>query len=84
MESRIANNSRDLSRTTEFASSDERSGVFVLEDVAEFYTSRRRSLLGQAFAMVRNRALAEDLTQEAFARLVVEVKRGSTIQSAVR
>ena len=84
MDSRIANNSRDLSQATEFASSEERSGVFVLEDVAEFYTSRRRSLLGQAFAMVRNRALAEDLTQEAFARLVVEVKSGSTIQSAVR
>lgn len=58
--------------------------MLVLEDVAEFYASRRRSLFGQAFAMVRNRALAEDLTQETFARLVVEVKSGSAIQSAVR
>lgn len=56
----------------------------VLDDIAEFYTSRRRSLFGQAFAMVRNRDLAEDLTQETFARLVVEVKSGSTIRSAVK
>jgi RNA polymerase sigma factor (sigma-70 family) len=84
MESRIGNSPSNLPQMAEFSSAEEGSGVLVLEDVAEFYTSRRRSLLGQAFAIVRNRALAEDLTQETFTRLVVEVKSGSTIQSAVR
>ena len=69
---------------TECLPSEESSGVLVLEDVAEFYTSRRHSLFGQAFALVRNRALAEDLTQEAFAKLIVEVTNGGRIQSAVR
>jgi RNA polymerase sigma factor (sigma-70 family) len=84
MESRITKNSSNLPQGTECASSDEHSGVLVLEDVAEFYSARRQSLFGQAFALVRNRALAEDLTQETFARLVVEVKSGSAIQSAAR
>lgn len=84
MESRIAKNSCSLPQGADCAPVDERSGVLVLEDVAEFYRSRRHSLFGQAFAMVRNRALAEDLTQETFARLIVEVKSGSSIQSAVR
>src|SRR6201996_3378738 len=69
---------------TECLPSEESSAAFVLEDVAEFYNSRRHSLFGQAFALVRNRALAEDLTQEAFAKLIVEVKSGGPIQSAVR
>jgi RNA polymerase sigma-70 factor (ECF subfamily) len=56
----------------------------VLDDVAQFYTTRRRNLLAQAFAIVRNHALAEDLTQEAFARLVSEIKSGNTIRSAVK
>jgi RNA polymerase sigma factor (sigma-70 family) len=60
------------------------SGVFALEDVAPFYAARRRNLMGQAFAMVRNHAVAEDLIQDAFARLVVEVRGGSTIRSAVK
>src|SRR5580698_4889783 len=84
MKARTAKSSSDLSEVSECAPSDEGTRVLVLEDVAEFYASRRRSLFGQAFAMVRNRALAEDLTQETFARLVVEVKSGSSIQSAVR
>jgi RNA polymerase sigma factor (sigma-70 family) len=84
MEPRITKNFSDPSRGIEFSSSEEQSGVLVLEDIAEFYTSRRRSLFGQAFAMVRNRDLAEDLTQETFARLVVEVKSGSVIQSAAK
>lgn len=84
MNSRITKSSRILSDAQEFAPLDDGTRVLVLEDVAEFYASRRRSLFGQAFAMVRNRALAEDLTQETFARLVVEVKSGSAIQSAVR
>jgi RNA polymerase sigma factor (sigma-70 family) len=84
MESRTIKNSGNLSGTEDFLPAEETAGVVVLEDIAEFYASRRRSLFGQAFAMVRNRALAEDLTQETFARLVVEVKSGSSIQSAVR
>jgi len=84
MESKIGKESISLSRVTEYVAPDEGSGVLVLEDVGQFYASRRRSLFGQAFALVRNRALAEDLTQEAFARLVAEVKSGNAIQSAVR
>jgi RNA polymerase sigma-70 factor, ECF subfamily len=84
MESKIGKEPISLSRVTEYAASEEGSGVLVLEDVGQFYASRRRSLFGQAFALVRNRALAEDLTQEAFARLVAEIKSGNAIQSAVR
>ena len=61
----------------------DRPAELALDDVARFYTARRRNFFVQAFAIVRNHALAEDLTQEAFARLVVEVKSGKTIQSAV-
>src|SRR5580698_5259229 len=84
MESRTIKNSGNLSGTEDFLPAEETAGVVVLEDIAEFYASRRRSLFGQAFALVRNRALAEDLTQEAFARLVAEIKSGNAIQSAVR
>jgi RNA polymerase sigma-70 factor (ECF subfamily) len=65
-------------------SSEAYSAALVLENLAQFYTDRRRGLLAQAFVMVRNWALAEDLTQETFARLLVEVKSGKTIQSAMR
>ncbi|MBB6142841.1 RNA polymerase sigma-70 factor (ECF subfamily) [Silvibacterium bohemicum] len=84
MESRTTNPQSDCIAAAEHLASQDGSGVLVLEDVAEFYASRRQSLFGQAFAMVRNRALAEDLTQEAFAKLIVEVKGGGRIQSAVR
>jgi RNA polymerase sigma factor (sigma-70 family) len=83
MESGTTNHPSDSTEATEYPSED-CSGMLVLEDVEEFYTSRRHSLFGQALAMVRNRALAEDLTQEAFAKLIVEVKSGGRIQSAVR
>lgn len=83
MESGTRNHPGDPPGAAEYPS-DESSGILVLADVEEFYTSRRHSLFGQAMAMVRNRALAEDLTQEAFAKLIVEVKSGGRIQSAVR
>jgi RNA polymerase sigma factor (sigma-70 family) len=83
MESGTTNHPGDCTEATEYPS-EEPSGMLVLEDVEEFYTSRRHSLFGQALAMVRNRALAEDLTQEAFAKLIVEVKSVGRIQSAVR
>jgi len=83
MESGTTNHPSDSTEATEYPSED-CSGMLGLEDVEEFYTSRRHSLFGQALAMVRNRALAEDLTQEAFAKLIVEVKSGGRIQSAVR
>jgi len=68
----------------DYPSPEELSGALVLENLAQFYTARRRSLLAQAFAMVRNWALAEDLTQETFARLIVEVRSGKPVQSAMR
>jgi RNA polymerase sigma factor (sigma-70 family) len=84
MESRIANLSGSLAHEPELSSQEEVSAVFVPENLAEFYNSRRNSLFGQAFALVRDRALAEDLTQETFTRLVTEVRAGAKIQSAVR
>src|ERR1700733_12360453 len=84
MESKIREEPSNLRLVPEYTSREECPGVFALEDVAQFYTTRRRNLLGQAFAMVRNHALAEDLTQEAFARLVAEVKSGNGIRSVVK
>lgn len=84
MESGTTKHPSDRFEETDHQSLDERSGVVVLEDIGDFYASRRHSLFGQAYAIVRNRALAEDLTQEAFAKLVVEVKSGGRIQSAIR
>lgn len=49
----------------------DRPAELALEDVARFYTARRRNFFVQAFAIVRKHTL------------VVEVKSGKTIQSAV-
>jgi RNA polymerase sigma factor (sigma-70 family) len=84
MKSRIANLPGSLAHEPAVSSQEESSAVFVSENLTEFYNSRRNSLFGQAFALVRNRAIAEDLTQETFTRLVTEVRGGATIQSAVR
>ena len=84
MESKVREEPSNLRLVAEYVAHEECSGAFALDDVAQLYTTRRRNLLGQAFAMVRNRAIAEDLTQEAFARLVAEVKSGNTVRSAVK
>jgi RNA polymerase sigma factor (sigma-70 family) len=83
MESNNRQEPGSLRLVPEYLTAQDRSAELALEDVAQFYTARRRNFFVQAFAMVRNHAIAEDLTQEAFARLVVEVKSGKTIQSAV-
>jgi RNA polymerase sigma factor (sigma-70 family) len=84
MESKVREEPSNLRLVPEYAAHEECPAAFELKDVAQLYTDRRRNLLGQAFAMVRDRAVAEDLTQEAFARLVAEVKSGNTIRSAVK
>jgi RNA polymerase sigma factor (sigma-70 family) len=54
----------------------------VLPDLGHFYRTSRARLFHRAFALVRDRAAAEDLIQEAFVRLVSEIRRGGPIRSA--
>ena len=84
MEPTLREEPGSLRLAPEYSAPEEYSEAFALEDAAQFYTARRRTLLGQAFAMVRNHAVAEDLIQEAFARLVAEIKSGNTIRSSVK
>jgi RNA polymerase sigma factor (sigma-70 family) len=67
----------------EYSTQEECAEVFALEELTQFYTARRRNLLGQAFAIVRNHALAEEITQETFVRLVAEVKSGNTVRNVI-
>jgi len=57
---------------------------FPAPDVARFYSLSRTSLFRRAFALVRDHSAAEDLLQEAFLRLVWEVRQGGPIRSAIK
>jgi RNA polymerase sigma factor (sigma-70 family) len=53
-------------------------------DVARFYRLSKTSLFRRAFALVQDHSAAEDLLQEAFLRLVWEVRQGGPIRSAIQ
>jgi RNA polymerase sigma factor (sigma-70 family) len=57
---------------------------FPTPDVARFYSISRTSLFRRAFALVQDHSAAEDLLQEAFLRLVWEVRQGGPIRSALK
>jgi RNA polymerase sigma factor (sigma-70 family) len=57
---------------------------FPVPDVARFYRVSRTSLFRRAFALVQDHSAAEDLLQEAFLRLVWEVRQGGPIRSALQ
>jgi RNA polymerase sigma-70 factor (ECF subfamily) len=52
-------------------------------DLTVCYRAWRTALFHRAFALVQDHATAEDLMQEAFLRLVTEIKRGGLIRSAL-
>jgi RNA polymerase sigma factor (sigma-70 family) len=57
---------------------------YLLPDLARFYRTSRTALFHRAFALVQDRAAAEDLIQEAFLRLVSEIRRGGQIRSVLK
>jgi RNA polymerase sigma factor (sigma-70 family) len=57
---------------------------FPVPDVARFYRVSRTSLFRRAFALVQDHSAAEDLLQEAFLRLIWEVRQGGPIRSALQ
>jgi RNA polymerase sigma factor (sigma-70 family) len=81
MESKIREEPTNLPLAGEYSTQKECSEAFSLEELTLLYTARRRNLLSQAFAIVRNHAFAEEITQEVFARLVAEGKSGNTVRS---
>jgi RNA polymerase sigma factor (sigma-70 family) len=54
----------------------------VTQEFARFYQSGRPRIFYHALALVGDREAAEDLTQDTFLRLFVEIKCGSPIRSA--
>jgi RNA polymerase sigma factor (sigma-70 family) len=86
-----------LKRAAMNANSDHRSAVaeyfseiepdacgtaeYLLPDLVRFYRTSRTALFYRAVALVQDKAEAEDLIQEAFLRLLSEIRRGGSIRS---
>lgn len=54
------------------------------QDFVSFYQTGKPRVFYHALALVGDRAVAEDLTQDAFLRLLAEIKCGNPIQSALK